>query len=72
MSDADTGTNMRQVTLSFREETLASLNRDFETFIRLSTKFDPQFVTPSFEDFLRAKLLDNPSPLTEQAVFSAR
>jgi hypothetical protein len=68
MPDADTGTNMQQVTLSFRDETLASLNRDFETFIRLSTKLDPQFVTPSFEDFLRAKLLDNPSPLTEQAV----
>jgi hypothetical protein len=59
---------MRQITLSFREETLASLHRDFESFLRLSLKLDPQFVTPSFEDFLRAKLLDNPTPLTEQAV----
>jgi hypothetical protein len=59
---------MRQITLSFREETLASLHRDFEAFLRLSLKLDPHFVTPSFEDFLRAKLLDNPVPLTEQAV----
>jgi hypothetical protein len=59
---------MPQITLSFREETLASLHRDFESFLRLSLKLDPQFVTPSFEDFLRAKLLDNSVPLTEQAV----
>jgi hypothetical protein len=59
---------MRQITLSLREETVASLQRDFETFLRLSLKLDPHFVTPSFEDFLRAKLLDNPTPLTEQAV----
>ena len=59
---------MRQITLSFRDETIAALHRDFESFIRLSLKIDPQFVTPSFEDFLRAKLLDNPTPLTEQAV----
>lgn len=59
---------MGQITLSFKDETIAALRRDFDTFIRLSVKFDPQFVTPSFEDFLRAKLLDNPTPLTEQAV----
>ncbi|SAK55949.1 hypothetical protein AWB81_01449 [Caballeronia arationis] len=59
---------MRQITLSFRDETIASLHRDFESFVRLSLKIDPQFVTPTFEDFLRAKLLDNPTPLTEQAV----
>src|ERR1700712_3287370 len=59
---------MGQITLSFKDETLAALRRDFDTFLRLSLKFDPQFVTPSFEDFLRAKLLDNPTPLTEQAV----
>lgn len=57
---------MRQITLSLREETVASLQRDFETFLRLSLKLDPHFITPSFEDFLRAKLLDNPTPLTEQ------
>ncbi|WP_244815536.1 DUF4088 family protein [Caballeronia sp. Lep1P3] len=59
---------MRQITLSLRDETIASLHRDFEAFLRLSLKLDPQFVTPSFEDFLRAKLLDNDTPLTEQAV----
>jgi len=59
---------MGQITLSFKDETIAALRRDFDTFLRLSLKFDPQFVTPSFEDFLRAKLLDNPTPLTEQAV----
>jgi len=59
---------MGQITLTFKDETIASLQKDFDTFLRLSLKFDPQFVTPSFEDFLRAKLLDNPSPLTEQAV----
>jgi Protein of unknown function (DUF4088) len=59
---------MGQITLSLRDETIAALRRDFDAFIRLSLKFDPQFVTPSFEDFLRAKLLDNPTPLTEQAV----
>jgi hypothetical protein len=59
---------MHQVTLTLRDETIASLYRDYETFLRLSLKLDPQFVTPSFEDFLRAKLIDNPMPLTEQAV----
>lgn len=59
---------MRQITLSLRDETIAALHRDFESFTRLSLKIDPQFITPSFEDFLRAKLLDNPTPLTEQAV----
>lgn len=59
---------MGQITLTFKDETIASLRKDFDTFIRLSLKFDPQFVTPSFEDFLRGKLLDNPAPLTEQAV----
>lgn len=59
---------MGQITLTFKDEIIAGLKKDFDTFIRLSLKFDPQFVTPSFEDFLRGKLLDNPSPLTEQAV----
>ncbi|SAL33996.1 DUF4088 family protein [Caballeronia concitans] len=59
---------MRQITLSLRDETIASLQRDFEAFLRLSLKLDPQFITPSFEDYLRAKLLDNDTPLTEQAV----
>jgi hypothetical protein len=59
---------MGQITLTLREETIASLQKDFDAFVRVSLKLDPHFVTPSFEDFLRAKLLDNMTPLTEQAV----
>ena len=59
---------MGQITLSLKDETVASLRKDFEAFLRVSLKLDPQFATPSFEDFLRAKLLDNMVPLTEHAV----
>ena len=59
---------MGHITLSLRDETIASLQKDFEAFVRVSIKLDPQFATPSFEDFLRAKLLDNMVPLTEHAV----
>src|SRR3984885_525016 len=59
---------MGQITLSLKDETIASLRKDFEAFLRVSLKLDPQFATPSFEDFLRAKLLDNMVPLTEHAV----
>ncbi|BCF96393.1 hypothetical protein PPGU19_009620 [Paraburkholderia sp. PGU19] len=59
---------MGQITLKIKDETLASLRKDFEAFVRVSVKLDPQFATPSFEDFLRAKLLDNMVPLTEHAV----
>ena len=51
-----------------QDETIASLRKDFDAFLRVSLKLDPQFATPSFEDFLRAKLLDNMVPLTEHAV----
>jgi hypothetical protein len=59
---------MGQITLSLKDETVASLRKDFDAFLRVSLKLDPQFATPSFEDFLRAKLLDNMVPLTEHAV----
>ncbi len=59
---------MGQITLKLKDETLASLRKDFDAFLRVSLKLDPQFATPSFEDFLRAKLLDNMVPLTEHAV----
>ncbi|PLZ01884.1 DUF4088 domain-containing protein [Burkholderia sp. WAC0059] len=59
---------MGNVTLTLKDETLVSLRRDFDAFLRVSLKLDPQFATPSFEDFLRAKLLDNMVPLTEHAV----
>lgn len=59
---------MGHITLNLKDETLASLRKDFDAFLRVSLKLDPQFLTPSFEDFLRAKLLDNMTQLTEQAV----
>ncbi|WDD93430.1 DUF4088 domain-containing protein [Burkholderia sp. FERM BP-3421] len=59
---------MGQITLSIKDDTVDSLRKDFEAFLRVSLKLDPQFATPSFEDFLRAKLLDNMVPLTEHAV----
>ncbi|EDT42530.1 conserved hypothetical protein [Burkholderia ambifaria MEX-5] len=59
---------MGQITLSIKDDTLASLRKDYDAFVRVSLKLDPQFATPSFEDFLRAKLLDNMVPLTEHAV----
>src|ERR1700761_5715006 len=59
---------MGQITLTLKDETIVSLRKDFDAFLRVSLKLDPQFATPSFEDFLRAKLLDNMVPLTEHAV----
>jgi len=59
---------MGQITLSLKDDTLESLRKDYDAFVRVSLKLDPQFATPSFEDFLRAKLLDNMVPLTEHAV----
>ena len=59
---------MGQITLSLKDETVTTLRKDFDAFLRVSLKLDPQFATPSFEDFLRAKLLDNMVPLTEHAV----
>ncbi|GAB2910979.1 DUF4088 family protein [Paraburkholderia jirisanensis] len=59
---------MGQITLLLKDETIASLRKDFDAFVRVSLKLDPQFATPSFEDFLRAKLLDSMVPLTEHAV----
>src|SRR5450830_1698593 len=59
---------MQKIVLNVKEDLYASLERDFKTFVRLSTKFDSQFTTPSFENFLLAKMADNAMPLTEQAV----
>src|ERR1700743_240512 len=59
---------MGQITLTLKDETIATLRKDFDAFLRVSRKLDPQCATPSFEDFLRAKLLDNMVPLTEHAV----
>ena len=59
---------MAHITLKLTDETVASLRKDFDAFVRVSLKLDPHFATPSFEDFLRAKLLDSMVPLTENAV----
>src|ERR1700749_521698 len=59
---------MGQITLSLKDETVASWRKDFDAFVRVSVKLDSQFATPSFEDLLRAKLLDSMVPLTEHAV----
>jgi len=59
---------MGQITLKLTDETITSLRKDFDAFLRVSVSLDPHFATPSFEDFLRAKLLDNMVPLTENAV----
>ena len=59
---------MAHITLKLTDETVASLRKDFDAFVRVSLKLDPYFATPSFEDFLRAKLLDSMVPLTENAV----
>ncbi|ATF36300.1 DUF4088 domain-containing protein [Burkholderia thailandensis] len=61
-------TDMGQITLTLKDDTVVSLRKDYDAFVRVSLKLDPQFVTPSFEDFLRAKLLDSMVPLTEHAV----
>jgi hypothetical protein len=59
---------MGQITFVLKDEAIAALRRDYDTFVRMSTSLDPRFVTPSFEDFLRARIMDNTVPLTEQAV----
>ena len=59
---------MQKITLNLKDDLFASLERDFKTFVRLSLKFDSQFVTPSFDHFLLARLSDNATLLTEQAV----
>lgn len=42
---------MGQITLTLKDETIATLRKDFDAFLRVSLKLDPQFATPSFEDF---------------------
>jgi len=56
------------VTLALPDEALARLKAAFEQFVRLSTGMDREFAPPTFESFLRARLLDQESPLTERAV----
>ncbi|MCT9071368.1 DUF4088 domain-containing protein [Cupriavidus gilardii] len=57
-----------EITLSLPREAADKLRGEFDHFVRLSTGLDRQFVPPSFEDFLRARVMHQDGPLTERAV----
>lgn len=59
---------MKKININLKDEVYESLERDFRNFIRLSLKCDSQFATPSFDNFLLAKISDNTNFLTEDAV----
>ena len=56
------------ITLALPEEAAAKLRSEFEHFVKLSTGLDSEFSPPSFDEFLRARLLQHDGPLTERAV----
>src|SRR5437868_327386 len=57
-----------EITLALPGDASAKLRGEFDHFVRLSTGLDREFVPPSFEDFLRARVLHHDGPLTERAV----
>lgn len=57
-----------EINLSLSAEATARLRADFDAFVKVSTGIDPQFVPPAFDDFLRARLMQQDGPLTERAV----
>ena len=59
---------MRKIELNVKDDIFNSLERDFKSFVRISLKCDSQFIPPTFESFLLAKLSDNTNFLTEDAV----
>ncbi|MFJ3048081.1 DUF4088 family protein [Herbaspirillum chlorophenolicum] len=59
---------MKQIKLNLKDETYESLQRDYKNFVRLSTKIDSGFVSPTFDGFLLAKVSENPHFLTEDGV----
>ncbi len=59
---------MKKLSINVKDEVFESLERDFKSFLRLSLKCDSQFATPSFDNFLLAKISDNTHFLTEGAV----
>lgn len=59
---------MKKISINLKDEVYDSLQRDYKNFIRLSLKCDSQFVTPSFDSFLLAKVSDNTNFLTEEGV----
>lgn len=59
---------MSRISLTLSDTALADLRKDFDAFVRISAAVDRHFTPPPFDDFLRARLLDNTVPLTEAAV----
>jgi len=59
---------MKKISINLKDEVFESLDRDFKNFVRLSLKCDSGFISPSFDSFLLAKLSDNTTFLTEEAV----
>ncbi|WP_075259618.1 DUF4088 domain-containing protein [Herbaspirillum camelliae] len=59
---------MKQIKLILKDEIYDSLERDYQNFVRFSTKIDSGFVKPSFDNYLLAKLSENNNFLTEEAV----
>ena len=56
---------MKQIKLILKDEIYDSLERDYQNFVRFSTKIDSGFVKPSFDNYLLAKLSENSNFLTE-------
>jgi hypothetical protein len=56
------------ISLSLSAEATARLRADFDAFVKVSTGLDAQFIPPAFDDFLRARLMQQDGPLTERAV----
>ncbi|MBB3210805.1 hypothetical protein FHW67_000040 [Herbaspirillum sp. Sphag1AN] len=59
---------MKKIALNVKDDVYSSLERDFNSFVRVSLKCDSQFIAPSFDNFLLAKLSDNTTFLTDDAV----
>ncbi|MDT6963293.1 DUF4088 domain-containing protein [Cupriavidus sp. SZY C1] len=57
-----------EISLSLSAEAVARLRADFDAFVKVSTGLDPQFIPPAFDDFMRARLMQQDGPLTERAV----
>lgn len=59
---------MKKINMNVKDEVFESLEREYKNFVRLSLKCDSGFVSPSFDQFMLAKISDNTNFLTEDAV----
>jgi hypothetical protein len=59
---------MGELTLTLTDAQIKRLQDDSEAFARIAMKRDPRFALPTFETFVRSRLLDNATILTEDAV----